>query len=227
MGANTDLRGRAARGAAAVRRSATAAYADLLGMGPRVMQTREAAARLGMSISAASRLLSRLEHSGLVRRLRRGLWALSPDIDPFTLPPYLTAPFPAYVSFWSALARHDMIEQVPRRIYVASLARTRRITTSDGDYSIHHVAPEVFGGYREVDGRGQLATPEKALFDTAYLLAPRGGKVYLPELRLPKGFAQAETRYWTNRIRDRRIRTLVGKRLKSTLAGARRQEQST
>jgi predicted transcriptional regulator of viral defense system len=30
--------------------------------------------------------------------------------------PYLTAPRPAYVSLWSALARHGMIDQIPRSI---------------------------------------------------------------------------------------------------------------
>jgi hypothetical protein len=44
-----------------------------------------------------------------VRHLRRGLWSLDPDLDPFALPPFLTAPLPAYVSFWAALAHHGMI----------------------------------------------------------------------------------------------------------------------
>ena len=198
------------------------AYADLLRMERPVVETREAAVRLGLSISAASHLLRRLERSGLVRRLRRGLWALGPDTEPSLLPPYLTAPFPAYVSFWSALARHGMIEQIPRQVYVASLDRTQKISTSLGDFSIHHVGPELFGGYLQTDEGGQLATPEKALFDTIYLLTPRGGQIRLPELELTEGFAEAELQSWTARIADPRIRTLVGKGLGSALASARR-----
>lgn len=198
------------------------AYADLLRMVRPVIETREAAVRLGLSISAASHLLRRLERSGLVRRLRRGLWALGPDTEPFLLSPYLTAPFPAYVSFWSALARHGMIEQIPRQVYVASLHRTQKISTSLGDFSIHHVAPELFGGYRQTDEGAQLATPEKALFDTIYLLTPRGGQIRLSELELTEDFAEAELQSWTARIADPRFRTLVGKGLGSALAAARR-----
>jgi len=54
----------------------------------------------------------------------------------------LTAPFPAYISFWSALHRHDMIEQIPRQTSVASLDRTRTVTTTIGAYSIHRSNPD-------------------------------------------------------------------------------------
>jgi predicted transcriptional regulator of viral defense system len=205
-----------------MRRRYTDAYADLLRMQGPVIETREAAVRLGLSISAASQLLRRLERSGLIRRLRRGLWAFTSDLDPFTLPPYLTAPFPAYVSFWSALARHGMIEQIPRQVYAASLGRTQRISTSVGDFSIHHISPELFGGYRQTDDGGQLATPEKALFDTIYLLTPRGGEIRLPELELTEDFAAAELESWTARIADPRIRTLVGRGLRAAMMTAER-----
>lgn len=72
------------------------AYASLVAFGRPFVETREAAARFG-------------------------LWALDRGTDPFVAAPYLTAPFPAYVSLWSALARHDMIEQIPRSVYVVSL----------------------------------------------------------------------------------------------------------
>jgi predicted transcriptional regulator of viral defense system len=110
----------------------TDALGSLLGMGRPILETREVAVRLGTSVSRASHLLRSLEESGLIRRLRRGLWAINVDVDPYAVPPYLTAPLPAYVSFWSALAWHDMIEQIPRRIFVASLDRTKRVTTWRG-----------------------------------------------------------------------------------------------
>ncbi len=200
----------------------TDAFGDLLRLRRSIIGTREAAVRLGVSVSRASQLLSSLEESGLVRRLRRGLWALRPDVDPFSVPPYLTVPFPAYVSFWSALARHGMIEQVPRQIFVASLDRTQRITTSVGSYSIHHLAPELFDGYDGSEEVGYLATPEKALFDTVYLRASRGGKLLLPELELPGGFEEHKLEEWTNRVARPRLRTLVSRGLAKTLAGASR-----
>ncbi|MBU1671283.1 MAG: hypothetical protein KKF41_06065 [Actinobacteria bacterium] len=182
------------------------------------METGEVAVRLGVSTSHASHILDSLQEAGLVLRLRRGLWAIRMDIDPYIVPPYLTAPFPAYTSFWSALARHGMIEQVPRSIYVASPGRTRRINTSVGTYSIHHIAPELFDGFEGSNEQGYLAIPEKAVFDTVYLLAPRGGEIRLPELELPKVFRLEKIEVWTSRIKPPRLRTIVTRGLDRVLA---------
>jgi predicted transcriptional regulator of viral defense system len=164
-----------------------------------------------------------MEKAGLVRRLRTGLWTLQPDLDPFILAPYLTAPFPAYVSFWSALARHAMIEQIPRQISIASPDRTRHLKTTIGTYSIHHLAPELFGGYHGSEERGYLATPEKALFDTVYIRAARGIRVYFPELSLPENFDQTQLEHWTQRIGTPRQRTLVSRGLEKALRQASRE----
>ena len=200
----------------------TDAYTDLLRLNRPVVETREAATRLGLSVPAASQQLRSLERSGIVRRLRRGLWLLRPDVEPFALPSYLTAPFPAYVSLWSALARHAMIEQVPRQVYVASLARTQQVRTSIGDFSIHHLAPELFGGYAQIDEGGHLATPEKSLFDTIYLLAPRGGEIRLPELALPEAFDERQLDDWRQRIQRPRLRTMVSRELSKAIRRAAR-----
>jgi predicted transcriptional regulator of viral defense system len=200
----------------------TNAYADLLRLNRPVVETAEAATRLGLSIPAASQQLRGLERSGIVRQLRRGLWLLRPDLEPFALPAYLTAPLPAYVSLWSALARHGMIEQIPRQVYVASLARTQQVHTSIADFSIHHLAPELFGGYEQVDGGGHVAMPEKALFDTMYVLTPRGGQAQLPELELPPDFDERRLDEWTRRIARPRLQTMVRRQLKAALRGATR-----
>ncbi|MEX0754664.1 MAG: type IV toxin-antitoxin system AbiEi family antitoxin domain-containing protein [Actinomycetota bacterium] len=199
---------------------ATDALGDLLTMRRPIVTTREAAARLGLSTSRASQILRSLEESGLARRLRHGLWVLERDLDPFSVPPYLTAPYPAYVSYWSALARHGMIEQIPGQIFVASLGRSRRIITTVGTYSVHHLAPELFDGYEGASDIGYLATPEKALFDSVYLRAPQGGPILMPELELPDGFKEGKLAEWTSRIARPRLRTLVSRGLHELMAGA-------
>jgi len=70
-----------------------------------------------------------------------------------------------------------MIEQIPRSTFVASLDRTKRVDTPIGAFSMHHIAPELFTGFEGTPDTGYLATPEKALFDTVYIRAPRGGHV--------------------------------------------------
>lgn len=193
------------------------AYAELLRLGQPVVETREAAARLGLTVPAASQQLRRLELSGLVRRLRRGIWLLSRGVDRFALSPYLTAPFPAYVSLWSALSHHGMIDQIPRSVYIASLARSQRISTTLGEFSVHHIAPELFGGFLHAKDTGPVAKAEKALFDTIYVLSSRGGRVRLPELELPAGFDARGLDEWVTRIGRPRLRTLVSRGLERAL----------
>ena len=185
------------------------AYADLVGMDRPIVTTREAATRWQTEQGTAGRRLRTMEEAGLVRRLRRGLWALDRDVEAFALAPFLTAPYPAYVSFWSALSRHGMIEQIPRQLSVASLDRTRQISTAIGTYDVHHLSAEVFGGFRGTERGGYFATPEKAVFDTVYVRAASGSAAFFPELVLPSDFNQAEVKEWAGRIKAPRLRTIV------------------
>jgi predicted transcriptional regulator of viral defense system len=199
---------------------ATDAYSDLLRMNRPIVTTREAAARWQAEQRTTSHRLRALEEAGLVRRLRRGLWALDPDIESFVVAPFLTAPFPAYVSFWSALSHHGIIEQIPRQISVASLDRARRISTTAGTYAIHHLAPELFGGYHGSEETGYLATAEKALFDAVYVRAAAGSRAFLTELSFPQNFDHDQIKKWTGRIESSRLRTLVSRRLCEVLGQA-------
>jgi len=193
--------------------TAIGAYGQLRQLDRTVITTSEAAAVWQVSGRTAGRRLEAMDEAGLVRRLRRGLWALDPDIPPFAVAPFLTAPLPAYVSFWSAFARHQMIEQIPRQISVASLDRARTAITTVGNFEIHHLAPELFGGFEGSEASGYVATPEKALFDTVYVRAASADRAYFPELSLPAGFDDGELERWTERIASARLRTLVSRRL--------------
>jgi predicted transcriptional regulator of viral defense system len=189
------------------------AYAQLRSLDGQVVTTREAAALWRTEEGTARRRLQSLAEAGLVVALRRGLWSLDTELDPFALAPYLTAPFPAYVSTFSALAAHAMIEQIPGRVSLASLDRTRRIQTAIGTFDVHHIAPELFGGFTGWRRGGSIASPEKALFDLVYLRAAAGGRAYLPELTLPEGFEHGALRVWADRIGSPSLRTIVERRL--------------
>lgn len=203
----------------------TDAYADLLRMGRPVVATREAAARWQVAQRAAGQRLRAMEEAGLVRRLRRGLWALDLNLEPLAVAPYLTAPLPAYASFWSALHHHGAIEQIPRQVSLASPDRTRRIATTIGIFDVHHIAPELFDGYHGSAESGYVATVEKALFDTVYIRAAVGSKAFFPELALPGDFDEARLDEWVGRIKAPRLRTLVKRRLREVLRGAVREDQ--
>jgi predicted transcriptional regulator of viral defense system len=196
------------------------AYAQLRDLGGPVVGTREAAALWRSEEGTARRRLRSLSEAGLVTPIRRGLWSVEADPDPFAVAPYLTAPFPAYISVFSALAAHGMIEQIPGRVSVVSLDRARRIQTAIGTFEIHHIAPELFGGFVPWQRGGSIAGPEKALFDLVYLRAAAGGRAYLPELTLPEDLDHDALRRWVDRIASRRLTTLVERRLEELVAGA-------
>lgn len=190
--------------------SAAAMYSTLRRLSVPVLTTAEAAAALQTSRSAASRGLRTLEAQGLARRIRHGLWTLADQpLDPRAIVSELTRPFPAYVSFQSALAARGAIDQIPREISVASLAKPRRIETRVATYVIHRLPPALFGGFEESDGVA-LATVEKALFDYFYVVSASGRtRARLPELDLPANFSRKQLESWLVRIRSERLRTRV------------------
>lgn len=201
----------------------TDAYGDLRRMDRPVLTSGEAAARWKASRRTTGHRLKTMEEAGLVRRLRPGLWALDPDIRPFAVVPYLTAPYPAYVSLWSALAHHGLIEQVPRRVSVVSLSHPRKIETAIATFDVHQLTPGLFGGYAGSERGGYVACAEKAVFDTVYVRAAAGGRAYFPELHLPRNFDRRELRRWADRIESPRLRTLVLRRTRQVLSKAEAQ----
>lgn len=201
---------------------AAQAYSTLRELHVPVLRTADAAARWRAARPAASRMLARLAEAGLVHKIAQGLWTLASDLDPLALPPFLTAPHPAYVSLGSALYYHGMISQIPRIIYVVSLARARVAKTALGTYSIHHVPPALFGGFERRRGDVCLAEPEKALIDVLYLSNTRS-RIFasLPELDLGADFDVRAAKRWIAAIPNARRRTMVVKRFGALLEDAR------
>lgn len=200
--------------------SRLSAYSTLERLGA-VLTTAETASALRITSSAASRLLRDLEVEGRARRLRSGTWAIGREApDPFAIVAELTRPHLSYVSFASALNHHGVIDQIPRAITVASLDRARTIETSVGTFAVHHLPPELFGGWAETP-RGLVATVEKAIFDICYTGAVHAGRPQrIPTLDLSPDFRRDELDRWLGRIGALRIRTLTRRGIADTMARA-------
>jgi predicted transcriptional regulator of viral defense system len=191
-----------------------------------VFTSREIAALRGSSVSATSRALKRMARQGLIANATRGVWCVPshPRYTPFALVPYLTGGRRAYVSFFSALHLHGLIEQIPRVIYVATTGHTRIARTAVATYSLHRIHTDFFAGYDWYrDGHEFLiASPEKALVDCLYLASRRGRRFgHFPELDLTGGFSIRRARDWVARIRDPRIRAHAARRLRQIVKGTR------
>ena len=202
--------------------NAVRALEVLRGLDRPMIRTGEAAAVLGISVSSASHLLASLQGAGSVLRISPGRWSMAPKPSPYLVASWLTDPYPSYVSLYTALSRRGVITQIPRTIYVVSLANTKTLRTPVGTYSVHRLPPELFGGYEERNGE-RMATAEKAVFDTLYLARARGKRFsHLTEVDLPAGFRDDMLSDWATKIEDPRVRSFVQARIADFLEQARR-----
>ena len=200
------------------------AYAKLRSLGVRVLRTREAAAVLGVSPVTGAQTLRRMVAAGLVQPLRHGLvWIGDESVDAALVLEHVSAPYPAYSSLYSALYLRGVLSQLPELHYAVTLGRAQRVRTSVGTFSLHRVAPALFGGFETLASGARLATTEKALFDLAYL-APTRSRLFArpPELELPARLDRPELRTWVGRIAASRRRVQTLDQLNALLRGGGR-----
>lgn len=180
-----------------------------------VITTAEASAVWGMTAPSASKALTRLAEAHVVQRVGQGMWAMgSGTLDVYEIAPILTRPYPNYVSMYSALFRHAMIDQIPRGVDLMSLGRPMKVVTSAGLFTVHHIHENSFVGFLgQTAIRSGLATAEKALVDTVMVLSVRSGSVTLPEIDLPEDFDVATMWGWVEKISSMRLRTITTRNL--------------
>ena len=145
----------------------------------RIFKTRDILTLTGMTAQATTHALDRLEIQSMLERIKRGVWVnqTAPDLNPFEAVPYLTSPWPSYVSLHSALADYGLIDEIPQVIYAVTSFLPKKYSTAIGDFHIHHLPEHLIWGYefRKIgQGSYPVAEPEKAFLDLAYLaLVPR------------------------------------------------------
>jgi len=184
--------------------------------GHKRITTREASQLTGLSIPAASMALGRLAAGGLSTPLKKGNWLLGvPSSKPGALVTAAAEPYQAYLSGWSALRLHDRIQQIPQKHFAMTLGRPGEMDIAGTQIALHTITPALFGGY-SFDSRvdGFVATPEKAVFDLAYLKAMNRSRVSasLPEADL-SGLQWNDVRHWVRLIPASRVREAVERNL--------------
>jgi DNA-binding transcriptional ArsR family regulator len=200
-----------------VNRVAKVVWNELLPNSP-LFSTADLTARTGMPIANVSRDLRTLASHGMVTRIRRGLWGvpMHPDFSPYAVVPYLFAdPRTGYVSLLSALNLHGMIEQIPHVVHIVTTSQRPMLRTPVATYAFYRIERALFGGFAPYrrSGSFDIASPEKAVFDTLYVSARKGRRfASLPEVELPAGFSSREVERWTELISHPPLRTAIQRR---------------
>ena len=134
--------------------------------------------------SSLKNLLSRWTNEKLILSLGSGYYCF--DIEKFD---YLnfgcTLVQPSYISLEYALNYHGIIEQSPQIITLISLKRHKFMHSSLYTFEYTKIKKELFFGYDRVDNY-YIATPEKALLDTIYLISRNKRLVDLGTIDLKK-----------------------------------------
>ena len=113
-------------------------------------------------------LIFRLKKEGLIFEIEKNKYTVHKD--PLVIASYLV--WPCYLSFWTALRHHDLTEQLPNAIFVATTrAKKNRLLRFNGTEIIFtKIKPSCFFGFAKEKYRDFdifVAEPEKAVIDSA------------------------------------------------------------
>jgi predicted transcriptional regulator of viral defense system len=117
--------------------------------------------------------LNRHLKSGLLIKLKNGLYALRENIPPqYAIANRLY--LPSYISFETALAYYHIIPETVYTVFSATPKASREFEAADTDYVYHRLKQRLFFGYTMVEIGGvkvQMAEPAKAVADYLYFVA--------------------------------------------------------
>lgn len=124
----------------------------------------------------------RLERDGVIIRLKRGMYVVSPKVSRLEISPFLLANHiygPSYVSMHTALRYYGLVPEAVYAVQSMTTGVARNYENTIGTFYYTHVPAEYFPigvTMKEEDGAAFLiASPEKALCDLM---------VYTPNLNL-------------------------------------------
>jgi len=155
-----------------------------------VFTTRDYANYQKLSMSAASKKLSRLKKNKLLTHVTKGVWANTghPYFHPASCVPYLLNNESGYVSFLTALHFHGLLSQIPKTIQVATTGHSRTLDSPVAYYEFIQIKPELMQEdlrWSETHLPYLLATAEKALIDVLYISTRKNRRfIRMPELTL-------------------------------------------
>lgn len=150
--------------------------------------TRQYSIALKIPMATASRQLQKLAQDSSIQLISRGIWCQPQHhfFSPYGAAPYVLGNENGYISFLTALHRHDVISQIPSVIQVATTGHGRKLSCSIGEFELFHIQPCLMQSGVETHSNKlmyNMASAEKALFDTLYISSRKGRRfAHFPEL---------------------------------------------
>jgi predicted transcriptional regulator of viral defense system len=139
----------------------TDALAVLAGRGIEFFSVEDLQRELGIEPVAARELASGLAQNGLVRRIRRDLYATVPPADwrrPDTLPANwfrtaaeIVAPAPYFLAYYTAMEIHGITQHPLRTVFVAVMRQRKPVVTAGVSFRFITLKPARFFGYEEAE----------------------------------------------------------------------------
>jgi len=127
-------------------------------------------------------VLHRLVSSGVLTRIRRGIYRVSINSAEGALLANLLYT-PSYLSFESALSRHGILSQIPYSVTMATTRRSKKMILDGTAVEYRQLQRDLFFGHHLEKGL-DIAEPEKALLDALYLMKRGKLSLALEELDL-------------------------------------------
>lgn len=124
---------------------------------------------LGLKKESLYIALNRLVKSGLLRRLKRGVYEIAfseGEIEEIANQLY----YPSYLSFESALSRYGIMDQIPYTLTFATPQKSKKIILDGIEVEFRQIKRILFFGYLSQD-KILIAEPEKAFLDQIYLFS--------------------------------------------------------
>ncbi|MBU0534985.1 hypothetical protein KKC62_02345 [Patescibacteria group bacterium] len=126
--------------------------------------------------------LSRWCKRGVFIRLTKGIYTpYNTDIEVDKVANQIY--YPSYLSFESALSYYGILSQIPYTLTFATQKKSKKLVLKDTQIEYTQLANRLFFGYILENGI-YLATPEKALMDTIYLVSKGNRTLNISELYL-------------------------------------------
>jgi predicted transcriptional regulator of viral defense system len=152
--------------------------------------------------------LSRMVKRGELTRLAGGIYTTDLtkiDREQFAVEKYP----PSYISFESALARHNILSQQPVSLTMATTNRSKKMKMLENMIIYRHIQPNFFWGYLKEENI-LLAEPEKAFLDLAYL-SLNGYANFDPEEMNLDLLDKQKIKTYLKKFNSSRLTALVGK----------------